>query len=191
VVIMSGYYFISDSHNLFQILRRNVTSKVFREKSIRLVNTLSSTLFRVIGGYLLLLFITFLEALIGLLILKMPYAVIIALVAAVVDLLPLLGISATLIPVSIYLFVTGNVFGGIGALVLWGIMSLVRRFIEPPILGTAMRLHPMATLAAMIIGIALYGLGGILIGPLILVIAKESWLNTVLIKRSAISSARS
>ena len=52
-------------------------------------------------------------------------------------------------------------------------MPLVRRVIEPPILGNAMRLHPMATLASMIIGIAVYGVAGILFGPIIMVIGKE------------------
>ncbi len=173
VVIMSGYYFITDSRNLYKFLRRNVTSKIFREKTIRLVNTLSSTLFRVIGGYLLLLILTFIMALIGLLIIRMPYAVVFALIAAIVDFLPVLGLSATLIPISIYMFINGNIISGIGALVILAIMTMIRRVIEPTILGNAMRLHPMATLASMIVGIAIYGITGLVIGPIILVIAKE------------------
>jgi predicted PurR-regulated permease PerM len=71
------------------------------------------------------------------------------------------------------MFVNGNIWGGIGALITWGAITLIRRVIEPPILGTAMSLHPMATLFSMIVGIAVYGLGGVLIGPVILVIVKE------------------
>lgn len=173
VVIMSGYYFIADSRRIFLFIRRNITSAPFRQKTLRLVDSLSSTLFRVIGGYLFLLILTFIEALAGLIIIGMPYAVVIAMVVAVVDFLPVLGIGATLIPVSAYLFINGNIWGGVGALVLLAIMSLVRRIIEPPVLGNAMSLHPLATLAAMIVGIALYGIGGIILGPVILVIAKE------------------
>lgn len=173
VVIMSGFYFITDSRRFYIFLRRNITSKVFREKSIRLVNSLSTTLFRVVGGYLFLLIITFIEALVGLLIIRMPYAVIIALIAAIIDFLPVFGISVTLIPVSIYMFVTGNIFGGLGALVLIAVITFVRRAVEPAVVGNAMRLHPMAALASMIIGIGLYGLVGIIIGPVILVVAKE------------------
>lgn len=173
VAIMSGYYFIADSRSMYVFLRRNVISKQFRETTVRLINTLFSTLFRVIGGYLLLLIITFIMALVGLAIIQMPYAVIIALVASIVDFLPVLGLGATLIPVALYLFLQGQLFRGLGALILLGIMTLVRRVIEPPILGNAMRLHPMATLASMIIGIAVYGVAGILIGPIIMVVAKE------------------
>jgi len=173
VAIMSGYYFIADSRSMYVFLRRNVISKQFRETTVRLINTLFSPLFRVIGGYLLLLIVTFIMALVGLLIIQMPYAVIIALVASIVDFLPVLGLGATLVPVALYLFLQGQLLSGLGALILLGVMTLVRRVIEPPILGNAMRLHPMATLASMIIGIAVYGVAGILFGPIIMVIGKE------------------
>lgn len=173
VTIMSGYYFIADSRSMYIFLRRNVISKQFREKTVRLINSLFTTLFRVIGGYLFLLIMTFAMALGGLLLIRMPYAVIIALVAAIVDFLPVLGLSATMVPVAIYWFINGQILQGIGALVLLAVMTMIRRVIEPAVLGTAMRLHPMATLASMIVGIAVYGLAGILIGPIIMVVAKE------------------
>ncbi len=173
VIIMSGYYFIADSRNMYIFMRRNVISKQFREKTVRLINTLFSTLFRVIGGYLFLLIFTFVMALVGLLLIRMPYAVIIALVAAIVDFLPVLGLSATMIPVAIYLFINGQILQGLGALIVLAVMTMIRRVIEPAVLGNAMRLHPMATLASMIVGIAVYGLAGILIGPVIMVVAKE------------------
>lgn len=173
VIVMSGYYFIADSRNMYVFLRRNVISKQFREKTVRLINTLFSTLFRVIGGYLFLLILTFAMALAGLLLIRMPYAIIIALVAAIVDFLPVLGLSATMIPVAIYLFINGQILQGLGALIVLAVMTMIRRVVEPAVLGNAMRLHPMATLAAMIVGIAVYGIAGILIGPIIMVIAKE------------------
>jgi sporulation integral membrane protein YtvI len=173
VVIISGYYFTAQNRFLYTLARRNITSKSFREKSIRLVNTLSTTLFRVIGGYIFLLVITFVMALIGLMIIKMPFPVIFAVILALLDLLPVLGIGTTLIPISIYMFVIGNVFGGVGALLLLAIMVLIRRLIEPPILGNALKLHPMATLVAMIVGYGIYGLGGIILGPIVFVVARE------------------
>lgn len=174
VVIMSGYYFISDNRNMYRFLKRNITSNVFWDKTVQLIDTLSSALFRLIGGYLLLFIFTFLFSLGGLAILGMPYAVIFALLIAFLDLLPILGLGAGLIPISIYFFFTGNLLGGIGTLVLLALMSFIRRFIEPPILGNAMSLHPMATLISMVIGIAFYGITGFLIGPVVLLVAKET-----------------
>jgi sporulation integral membrane protein YtvI len=173
VVIMSGYYFTAQSRFLYTFVRRNITSKSFREKSVRLVSTLSTTLFRVFGGYVFLLLVTFIMALAGLLIIKMPYPVIFAIILALVDLLPVLGIGTTMIPIAIYMFVSGSLFGGIGALVLLALMIFVRRVIEPPVLGNALKLHPMATLVSMIVGYGVYGLGGIILGPIIFVVGRE------------------
>ncbi|NCA98202.1 MAG: AI-2E family transporter [Clostridia bacterium] len=173
VILLSGYYFISDSANLYLFLDRSLNNKSFLKKSVNLFNILSQTLLRVIGGYMLLLIITFAMVLIGLILIDMPYAVVFALLAAIVDFLPVLGISATMIPIAIYQFVNANFWGGVGALITFLAVSIIRRFIEPPILGNALRLHPMATLFSMIVGVAAYGLGGILVGPVILVIAKE------------------
>lgn len=173
VVLMSGYYFAADSRSIYKFMYRNIKDRNFVRKTFGLVSSLSNTLFRVIGGYILLLFITFFEALIGFTLIGMPYAVILSVVAAIVDFLPLLGISATMIPIILYMFVNGNIFGGIGAIVMLVVMSVARRFLEPHILGNAMHLHPMATLLSMIFGVSAYGLTGIFVGPVILVIVIE------------------
>ncbi len=173
VVIMSGFYFISDTKAIYSFLYRNIPSRTFRDKTLRLVNSLFHKLFRVIGGYLLLLVLTYIMALIGLLLIRMPYAAVIASVVALVDLLPILGISTTMIPIALYQFIQGNIWGGIGALLILVTITMIRRFIEPPILGNAMQLHPLATLFSMILGIRLYGLGGLLLGPIVLVVALE------------------
>jgi len=173
VVIMSGYYFIADSRTIYAFLHRNITSRAFREKTIRLINSLFNKLFRVIGGYLLLFILTYVMAYIGLLIIRMPYAAITALIVAIVDLLPILGIAATMVPIAIYMFIQGEILSGIGALVIMLVITFIRRFIEPTIFGNAMHLHPLATLASMIIGVGVYGLGGLLLGPIILVVVQE------------------
>ncbi len=173
VVIMSGYYFISDSKSVTAFVRRNVPHTSFREKTGRLITTLGTKLFRIMGGYLLLFMFTFAVSLVGLVLIRMPYALVFALVAAFVDFLPVLGIGATMTPIAIYMFLNGSVWGAIGAAATGIVITVVRRVIEPPILGGAMQLHPLATLFAMIVGVGLYGLLGLLIGPVVLVIGTE------------------
>jgi len=175
VIIMSGFYFLADSKMVFEFLSRNIKSRTFRHKAIHLVDGLSTTLFRVLGGYLLLLIITFFEALIVYLIAGINYAVILALVTAVLDFLPVLGVSATAIPLTIYLIARGNYQGVLVLLVGTVIMIVVRRFIEPPILGNAMHMHPLATLFAMIFGVAIWGAIGFLMGPVVFLIVMEAF----------------
>lgn len=174
VIIMSGFYFLIDSRLVFEFLSRNIKSRSFRHKSILLVDRLSTTLFRVLGGYLLLLIITFFESLVIFLVAGVDYAVLLALITAVLDFMPVLGVSATMVPVMIYLGVQGNYVAVLILLVGMGIITVVRRFIEPPVLGNAMHMHPMATLFAMIFGVAVWGAIGFLMGPVVLLVFIEA-----------------
>lgn len=174
VVIMSGIYFITDGKKLLRFFAHNIKSRVFRHKSFRLLDQLSTTLFRVLGGYAALLIITFFEALAIFYLAKIPYAFILALVTAILDFMPVLGVSATMVPVMIYLLIQGDITGFLIILIGMTIITIVRRVIEPPILGNAMNMHPMATLFAMIIGVAAWGAIGFLVGPIVMLIVIEA-----------------
>jgi len=174
VIIMSGFYFLTDSKMVFEFLSRNIKSRTFRHRAILLVDGLSTTLFRVLGGYLLLLFITFFEALITFGIAGISYAVILALITAVLDFMPVLGVSATMIPIMIYLAIQGDYKGIVILIIGMAVITVVRRFIEPPILGNAMHMHPLATLIAMIFGVSVWGAIGFLMGPVVFLVVIEA-----------------
>jgi len=170
VVILSGYYFIKDRKVISGFIQRAFPSKEFVNKITVALSNVFSSLFRVVGGYMLILSITFVEALIGLTIIRMPYAFILALVVTIVDILPAVGASTCFVPIAIYMFAQGRVWEGIVALAFVGIIIAVRSFIEPKIIGQAMKLHPFATLVAMIIGVSTLGFIGFIAGPALLVL---------------------
>lgn len=174
VIIMSGFYFLTDNKFLFEFFSRNVKSRSFRHKIIQLINRLSTLLFRVLGGYLLLLLVTFFEALIVLLIAGVNYALILALVTAVLDFMPVLGVGATFVPLMVYSFMQGNYTGILILLIGWIIITIIRRLLEPNVLGNAMQMHPMATLFSMIVGVAAWGAIGFIVGPIVFLIATEA-----------------
>jgi len=174
VVIVSGFYFLTEKRAVRAFLKRNVPSESFLMNAVQLINRLFFTLFRTIGGYFLLLVITYLLALVSLFVIDMPYAVVLALAAAILDFLPVLGLGVTFVPVAVYMAITGNVFGAVGAIVALAAMTVLRRFIEPTILGSALRMHPMTTLFSMLVGVSLFGLAGFLFGPILMVVITET-----------------
>ena len=103
------------------------------------------------------------------------YAVILALITAILDFMPVLGVSATMVPLMVYLITQGNYQGVVILLIGMAVMTVIRRFIEPPILGNAMHMHPLATLFAMIFGVAVWGPIGFLMGPVVFLIVMESF----------------
>jgi len=175
VIIMSGFYFLTDSKMVFEFLSRNIKSRTFRHRAIHLVDGLATTLFRVLGGYLLLLFITFFEALVIFMIAGVQYAVVLALITAVLDFMPVLGVSATMIPMMIYMAAVGDYRGIVILLIGMAVITVVRRFLEPPVLGNAMHMHPLATLFAMIFGVAIWGAIGFLMGPVVFLVLMEAF----------------
>lgn len=169
-VILSGYYFINDGPAVVKFYLKNVPNKSFRKKSLTLLNDLSVTLFRVVGGYMSLLIITLVESLIVFEIADLNYALIFAIITALLDFLPVLGISATMIPLMIYCFFTGRHTSIVILIIGMAIMTVIRRLIEPIILGKSMKVHPLLTLLGMIIGVVIWGPIGFLLGPTVMII---------------------
>ena len=128
ITIMAGYYAITDIPNLLRAALRFIPSSDFVRKVANLLGSLSSTIFRIGGGYVVLLFITFFEVFIGFKILDLPYALVLSVVTAIVDFLPILGTAAVLIPMTVYAFIAGDTLVGVGLIILLIIITVARRF---------------------------------------------------------------
>jgi len=169
-VFMSGFYFISDGPTVLKGYMKTIPNHTFRRSSIELINNLSVTLFRALGGYLLLLIITMLESWIAFKLADVDYALVLALVTAILDFLPVLGISATMWPVIIYCALHNNIRGAIIIIIAMAIMTVIRRFIEPAVLGKSLHLHPLMMLISMALGVYVWGAIGFLLGPVVFII---------------------
>ncbi len=117
--------------------------------------------------YLLLGLITFLEMFIGLSLLGIRYAFILAWVIALIDFLPLLGTGAVLLPWATVSCLLGETKLGIGLLILYGVSTILRQIIEPRLISRGLGLHPLLSLVAMYAGLRLFGFGGMIFLPLL------------------------
>ena len=124
-------------------------------------------------AYLLLFLLTFFEVLVGLLILGRPYAFLLALVVALVDLLPILGAGTVLVPWAVVMLLLKNYYLGVGLLILFGVITIVRQIAEPHIVGGSLGLHPLVSLFFLFAGLQLFGFWGMILGPAIALILKE------------------
>lgn len=104
---------------------------------------------------------------IGFTIFGVPNAALWGGVAAVAAFLPGIGTALVITPAIIFLFLTGNTFGGIG-LLIWGVtaVGLVDNFLGPKLVGRGMQLHPLVVFIAILGGMAFFGPLGFLLGPL-------------------------
>ena len=170
-IILSGFYFINDGPSVMKFFVKNTPNRKFRNRIFTLLNELAYLVFRVLGGYFVLFIITTVESFIVFWLAGLrEYSIMLAIITALIDFLPVLGVSATMIPVIIYLIMHGEIISAVVVIAGFVIMTIIRRFIEPPILGKSMHMHPLVTLFAMAAGVYIWGPAGFLLGPVLAII---------------------
>ena len=155
VVLLSAYYLAIDFRGfhafLLSLFPPHAAEKLCGLK--RVVMEVGGSFFRAYG---LIMLVTFSELFSALLLLGYRYAFLIALGTAVIDILPW----------AAFLLLAGDTGGGVGLLVVYGVMTVVRQVIEPRIIGKYIGLPPLAALASMYLGLQLIGFWGLFLFPL-------------------------
>lgn len=165
VTVLFIYYASMDRDRIVSGLR-SVLPKEWGDKLSRVRGTAIRVGMGYVRAYGLIFLLTFSEILVGLLILCPAYSLLGALFIAVVDILPVFGAGFVLIPWGIACLLSGQMLRGIGLLVLYVIVTVVRQIAEPHILGGSMGVHPLLTLTGMYLGYRFFGFSGMMIAPI-------------------------
>ena len=132
-----------------------------------------ATVSKFIRAYSFILLITFCEVAAGLLLLRVKYWAGIAAIVAFLDLLPVLGTGIILVPWGIFELVSGSFGLGVGLLILYAVVTVVRGIIEPRIVGRQTGLHPVVMLLCIVLGARFLGFFGIIILPITVIVLKK------------------
>ena len=111
--------------------------------------------------------VTFCLLFAGFSLLRVGYPLLIALLVTLVDALPVLGTGSILIPWALVCFLEGSAARALGLLGLYATAALTRSVLEPKLVGSHLGLDPLVTLMAMYCGLRLWGLGGMLLLPML------------------------
>ncbi|MTD30353.1 sporulation integral membrane protein YtvI [Planomicrobium sp. YIM 101495] len=169
VFLIALFLFMLDLPNLKVMLfsrLKDTTAEKVRFMTARL----NHVIFGFLKAQLLVSCIIFIVSLIGLYIIIPEYALVMSLVIWIIDFIPILGSIIILAPWSIYQFIVGDTSLAIQLAILALILLIIRRTVEPKVMGTQIGLSPLATLIAMFIGLQLFGVLGFFIGPLIIIL---------------------
>lgn len=123
----------------------------------------------------LLFILTFLLLLFGFWLLRFPYPFPPALLIALLDMLPVLGVGAALIPMALFYLLTGKHFVGIGLLILYAVIALLHQVLLPHLLGKENGTPPLITLVSMYAGYRLFGIWGLLLSPFAAMLAVSGY----------------
>lgn len=145
---------------------------------VEIKQVFSNTILKMVKAYLLIMFITFCELSIGFTILSIAgimsnsYIYLIALGICIFDILPVAGSGGILIPWAIVSIVMGNTAQAIGLLVIYVVITVIRQYIEPKIVGDSLGVNPLITLGGLYFGLKLFGVLGMFIVPILIMTIK-------------------
>ncbi|WP_242878335.1 sporulation integral membrane protein YtvI [Eisenbergiella tayi] len=160
--LLSSYFFVAEKDNVGKFLRKYLPES-FREKW----KVLSTSLAGAVGGYFkaqckIEIWI-YLILMIGLWILKVDYALLIALLIAVLDFLPIFGTGAVLWPWAVIELLAGDYRMALSLMIIWGVAQLLRQIIQPKIVGDSIGMPPIPTLFLLFIGYKVGSVVGIIL----------------------------
>ncbi|MBS4202623.1 sporulation integral membrane protein YtvI [Lederbergia citrea] len=167
--LLATFFISKDWDNLTSASTRFMPEKA-KTSGRKVFIDLKKALAGFVKAQLTLISITLVIVLIGLLILRVDYAITIALITGIVDLLPYLGTGTVFIPWIIYELVIGNYGLALGLGILYTVVIVQRQVMEPKILSSNIGLNPLATLVALFVGFKLIGFLGLIVGPVTLVL---------------------
>lgn len=160
--VLSAYFFAVEHNTLVERMEKILPQKAY-SKFMAAYRGLKNA----VGGYIraqvIIEFWVYLITMIGLLILRVDYAVIIALGIAFLDFLPFFGAGLIMVPWAVISIINEKYFLGIGMLVVWGIGQTVRQLIQPKIVGDKVGMAPLPTLILLYIGYKIMGVFGMVL----------------------------
>ncbi len=160
--ILASYMFVAERDYMIHIIQ-----KVFPARMQERFHLVYATMRNAVGGYFKAQFkimgVVYVILLIGLAILNVKYAFLIALLIALLDFLPFFGTGAVMWPWAVIAFFQNNYKLTIGLAIIWAISQLVRQLIQPKLVGESIGLEPIPTLVFLYIGFRVSGAAGLIL----------------------------
>lgn len=171
LALVAAFFLIRDKRTLMAVMEWLVPPAMRHRVASLRVEVVRGTL-GFIRAQLFLVSVTGICTGVGLWFYGSHYALLLGLVAGVLDFIPFLGATALLGPWALVLFVTGQPINALELVSILAGVALVRNLIEPRLVGGGTGLHPLTALLALYVGIRLFGPIGFIIGPITAVVIK-------------------
>lgn len=160
IMIIATFFFVVDYDKIISFFDTKASSK-WQERLAAIKYYIRNTLFVVIRSYAIIMLLTFTELSIMFFICSIEHPFLIAGLIAVFDIMPVLGTGGIMLPWAIISFLLGDYLRGIQLVVIYIIVTAVRNYVEPKVVGVQLGLHPLVTLISMFIGLRLFGFLGL------------------------------
>jgi len=170
VFILMGTFFINkDWYKMLRLFKHKIPLD-FQKSTEAIFQELRRSLRGYVRTQCILMTLTGLTIFFGLTLLRVQHALTISIFAMLIDIIPYLGTGTLLIPWGFFTYLTHDYFLTIGIASLYAITIIQRQLIEPKLLSSSIGSNPLMTLIALFIGLNLFGILGLVLGPICLIL---------------------
>ncbi|NLG07161.1 AI-2E family transporter [Candidatus Peribacteria bacterium] len=164
--VITYYYLLKDGKKFIQKL--TTLSPLTQAEEKQIIERLQRTINSVVRGSIIIALLQGIVAGIGLAIFGVPNAILLGSIAGIGALIPTVGTAIVIAPVIVYLFVIQDYTAAVGMLI-WGstAVGLIDNLLHPILVGKGMSIHPLFIFFAVLGGIAIFGISGFILGPLV------------------------
>ncbi len=166
VTFFTFYFVLRDKKEMIAYIQSLIPFSKEVEK--KLFKSSKDITLSVLYGQIIIGIVQGIVAGIGFYLFKVPNALLLTALAALAGIFPIIGTTIIWIPVTIYLLIGGNTFGAFGVAIFGVISSIIENFIKPVFVSRRTQMNSSVILIGMIGGLFLFGIMGIILGPLIL-----------------------
>lgn len=178
VVAVVSCFFMASDYDKVKELVLGFFSDSKRKSIVKTKRTATKAIAKLLKAYVTIMAITFAEMFLGLFLLKLigvydgSYIAIISFVTCIIDIVPVLGTGTVLLPWAAYNLLFGNFGMGVGLLVIYAAITVIRQIVEPKLVANQAGLPAIVTIMAMFLGVRIFGAFGIILLPFTVIILK-------------------
>ena len=169
VILFIMFYLFKEGQKLIHKISEHIPLKEVYRK--HLTERFNSVVYATLYGVVVTAFIQGAIGALGLWVFDVPSPILWGMVMVILAMLPFVGAAFVWLPAALYKIFAGDLVNGIG-LLFYGllIISTIDNVIRPKIIGSKGKIHPVLVLLGVLGGLEVFGLFGVIIGPLILAV---------------------
>ena len=165
---IGGFFFMTVKGKINDFITKILPTKII-DKGIKQKQALKQLIFL----EFIFIIISTSEIILGFTVLKVDNSVTLGLICGILDLLPYLGTIIVFIPIIIYNIIVKDYFVAFGLICLYILVQIIREYLETKYLSDKLELHPLLILLSVYIGVKLFGIIGVFVGPMYGLLAKQ------------------
>lgn len=128
---------------------------------------------KMIGIQGILVLISTVEIILGFLLFRVDNAILLGVICGILDILPYVGTIIVFVPIIIYNIIVKEYVIAFGLILLYILVQVIREVLEAKFLSDKLELHPLLVLLSIYIGVNIFGILGIVVGPMYGILAKD------------------